>query len=432
MSDAPAVPERSQLRAVPAAAAAYQLAINALAAGAVGFSLWHNSITGMQLLTLAVLVGCAIVHNELARGTERRRSEVSGQGHVDMCSVWVFAGVLLLPMALVGVLLTLVYAHYQWRNPFVALHRRIFSVAVLVLSAQAAQGVLALIGGPGHLLTTGGSGSLTVVVAVVVLALAVYNGTDVGLLALRVKLYAAPGVTVRKVFGDPSKHMLEISTLFYGALLAFALAYSPALVVLAFPPVLMLHRSVLLKQVEEKSRKDAKTGLFNSEGWHHRADRERSRAIRSKEGFGVLMVDLDHFKRVNDTYGHVAGDAVLKAVANAISKEVRDYDSVGRFGGEEFVVLLPGMTEADGVGVAERIRHAVTQLAVEAPVEGTTTVIRNLSASIGVSTFPSAGEDLEPLLLAADAALYQAKNTGRNRVVGYTTLTKPVLTAVAA
>jgi diguanylate cyclase (GGDEF)-like protein len=234
------------------------------------------------------------------------------------------------------------------------------------------------------------------------------------------------------VFGDPSKHMLEISTLFYGALLAFALAYSPALVVLAFPPVLMLHRSVLLKQVEEKSRKDAKTGLFNSEGWHHRADRERSRAIRSKEGFGVLMVDLDHFKRVNDTYGHVAGDAVLKAVANAISKEVRDYDSVGRFGGEEFVVLLPGMTEADGVGVAERIRHAVTQLAVEAPVEGTTTVIRNLSASIGVSTFPSAGEDLEPLLLAADAALYQAKNTGRNRVVGYTTLTKPVLTAVAA
>jgi diguanylate cyclase (GGDEF)-like protein len=429
MSDAPAVPERSQLRTVPAKAAVYQLAIDALAVVAVGFSLWHNSITGAQLVTLAVLVGCAIVHNELARGTERRRSEVSGQGHVDMCSVWVFAGVLLLPVALVGVLLVLVYAHYQWRNPFVALHRRIFSVAVLVLSAQAAQVVLTLlIGGAGHLLT---GGSLTFMVAVVVLALAVYNGVDVGLLALRVKLYAAPDVTVRKVFGDPSKHMLEISTLFYGALLAFALAYSPALVVLAFPPVLMLHRSVLLKQVEEKSRKDSKTGLFNSEGWHRNASRERSRAMRAKEGFGVLMVDLDHFKRVNDTYGHVAGDAVLKAVADAISHEVRDYDSVGRFGGEEFVVLLPGMDETDGVGVAERIRHAVTQLAVEAPVEGATTVIRNLSASIGVSTFPHAGDDLEPLLLAADAALYEAKNTGRNRVVGYTKLSKPVL-AVAA
>jgi len=89
------------------------------------------------------------------------------------------------------------------------------------------------------------------------------------------------------------------------------------------------------------------------------------------------------------------------------------------------------MTEDDGVGVAERIRHAVTQLAVEAPVEGRTTVIRNLSASIGVSTFPSAGDDIEPLLLAADAALYEAKNTGRNRVVSWTRLRKPVL-AIAA
>ena len=126
-----------------------------------------------------------------------------------------------------------------------------------------------------------------------------------------------------------------------------------------------------------------------------------------------------------------AGDAVLKAVADAISREVRDYDSVGRFGGEEFVVLLPGMSEDDGIGVAERIRHAVTQLVVEAPVEGDTTIIRNLSASIGVSTFPSAGEDVEPLLLAADAALYEAKNTGRNRVVSWTALAKPAL-AVAA
>ena len=430
MSSAPVVPERSQLRAVPVRAAVYQLVIDALAVAAVLLSAWESSISGAQVLTLGVLVVCAVVHNELARGTERRRSEVSGQGHVDMCSVWVFAGVLLLPMALVGLLLTLVYAHYQWRNPFVALHRRIFSVAVLILSAQAAQAVLLLGGGAGHLLT-GGAGSLTAVVAVVVLALAVYNGTDVGLLALRVKLYAAPGVTVRKVFGDPSKHMLEISTLFYGALLAFALAYSPALVVLAFPPVLMLHRSVLLKQVEEKSRKDAKTGLFNSDGWHRRAARERSRAQRAGEGFGLLMIDLDHFKRVNDTYGHVAGDAVLKAVADAISGEVRDYDSVGRFGGEEFVVLLPGMSEQDGVGVAERIRHAVTQLAVDAPVNGSTTTIRNLSASIGVSVFPSAGQEVEPLLLAADAALYEAKNTGRNRVVSWTELAKPRLAVVA-
>ena len=419
--------ERGSLLTVPGRAMCYQLLIVLLA---IGIEVWSTATTTLdatQWMTLGVLVICAVVHNELARGIERGRREVSGPGHVDLCSVWLFAGALLLPMPLVGLLLVLVYGHYQWRSTFIALHRRVFSVSVLVLSALAAQQVLGLIGGPGHLF----GASVNTTVAVILLSLVVYTGADVALIATRVHLYRAPGVTVRKVFGDPSKHMLEISTLFYGSLLAFAVGYSPVLVVLAFPPVLMLHRSVLLKQVEEKAAKDSKTGLFNSEGWHRNASRERSRAMRAKEGFGVLMVDLDHFKRVNDTYGHVAGDAVLKAVADAISHEVRDYDSVGRFGGEEFVVLLPGMDEDDGVGVAERIRHAVTQLAVEAPVEGSTTVIRNLSASIGVSTFPHAGDDLEPLLLAADAALYEAKNTGRNRVVGYTKLSKPVL-AVAA
>jgi diguanylate cyclase (GGDEF)-like protein len=419
--------ERGSLLTVPVRAIWFQLLIVFAAVGIVSMSAAAMATTVTQWVTLAVLVACAVVHNELARGIERGRREASGPGHVDLCSVWLFAGALLLPLPLVGLLLVLVYGHYQWRSTFIALHRRIFSVSVLVLSALAAQQVLGLIGGPGHLFGP----SVSTTVAVILLALAVYTGVDVALIAARVHLYGAPGVTVRKVFGDPSKHMLEISTLFYGSLLAFAVGYSPALVVLAFPPVLMLHRSVLLKQVEEKASKDAKTGLFNSEGWHTRASRERSRAARANEGFGLLMVDLDHFKKVNDTYGHVAGDAVLKAVADAITGEVRDYDSVGRFGGEEFVVLLPGMSEDDGVGVAERIRHAVTQLVVEAPVEGRTTIIRNLSASIGVSTFPEAGDDIEPLLLAADAALYQAKNSGRNRVVASTALAKPVL-AVAA
>jgi diguanylate cyclase (GGDEF)-like protein len=419
--------ERGSLLTVPVRAIWFQLLIVVAAITAVGVSAVTTTPSPGNWLTLGVLVACAVAHNELARGIERSRREVSGPGHVDLCSVWLFAGALLLPLPLVGLLLVLVYGHYQWRSTFIALHRRIFSVSVLVLSALAAQQVLNLIGGPAHLFGP----SVTTTVGVILLALAVYNAVDVVLIATRVHLYRAPGVTVRKVFGDPSKHMLEISTLFYGSLLAFAVGYSPALVLLAFPPVLMLHRSVLLKQVEEKAAKDAKTGLFNSEGWHNRANRERSRAVRAKDEFGLLMIDLDHFKKVNDTYGHVAGDAVLKAVADAISKEVRDYDSVGRFGGEEFVVLLPGMTERDGLGVAERIRHAVTQLVVEAPVEGQTTTIRNLSASIGVSTFPSAGDDVEPLLLAADAALYQAKNTGRNRVVCHTDLSKPVL-AVAA
>jgi diguanylate cyclase (GGDEF)-like protein len=417
-----------ELWSLPRNGARYLLLVDAVGLALAVFGMFTVPVSGGDWLSFGVLLACAAAHNELARGIERARRQMENNAHVDLSSVWLFAGVLVLPMPLNVALIVLVYSHYWSRNPAVPLHRRIFGMAALVVSTQATMGVLTLIGGQGHLL---GGLPMPAVVAVIMAALLVYTGVDVALIAARVAIYRTPGITVRRVFGDPANHMLEISNLFYGAMVAFALSYSPALVVLSLPPVLVLHRSVLLKQVQEKARKDGKTGLFNSEGWHERAARERLRALRAKEGFGLLMVDLDHFKKVNDTYGHVAGDAVLKAVADAISGEVRDYDSVGRFGGEEFVVLLPGMTEDDGVGVAERIRHAVTQLAVEAPVEGRTTVIRNLSASIGVSTFPGAGDDIEPLLLAADAALYEAKNTGRNRVVSWTGLRKPAL-AVAA
>ena len=129
------------------------------------------------------------------------------------------------------------------------------------------------------------------------------------------------------------------------------------------------------------------------------------------------MLDVDHFKRVNDRFGHLAGDVVLKAVAEAISEHVRDYDSVGRFGGEEFVVLLPGATETDVLPVAERVRRAVMALEVEVATASGPRVVQGLSVSIGAAVYPSGGTVLERLLHVADSALYQAKNSGRNRVV---------------
>jgi diguanylate cyclase (GGDEF)-like protein len=131
----------------------------------------------------------------------------------------------------------------------------------------------------------------------------------------------------------------------------------------------------------------------------------------------VLMVDLDHFKRINDSYGHLAGDAVLKAVAGTITDAVRDYDSVGRFGGEEFVVLLPGIAHPDVLTIAERIRAAISELVVSVPLDEVDTTVSGLSASIGASMYPAAGNAVERLLHAADTALYQAKNSGRNKVV---------------
>jgi len=197
-----------------------------------------------------------------------------------------------------------------------------------------------------------------------------------------------------------------------------ALATLPGLAVLVVPPLLILHRGVLVRQLEFAATRDEKTGLFNTTGWHRLAVHELARAERANSQVGVLMVDLDHFKRVNDTYGHLAGDVVLKAVAVAISAEVRDYDAVGRFGGEEFVVLVSASDERDVFAVAERIRHAVARLEIGVSLGETgPTKIAGLSASIGIATYPEAGTVLQKVLHAADTALYQAKNTGRNKVV---------------
>jgi diguanylate cyclase (GGDEF)-like protein len=176
----------------------------------------------------------------------------------------------------------------------------------------------------------------------------------------------------------------------------------------------LLHRNVLLKQLEEAATKDEKLGIYNFIGWQAIAQRELERAQRTRDTtLGVLMVDLDHFKKVNDVYGHLAGDAVLKAVAATISGQIRGYDSVGRFGGEEFVVLLPGVSEREAVTAAERIRIAVTTVEVTEESD----LISGLSVSIGVALYPGAGTAIEKLISAADAALYRAKNGGRNQVV---------------
>jgi diguanylate cyclase (GGDEF)-like protein len=181
---------------------------------------------------------------------------------------------------------------------------------------------------------------------------------------------------------------------------------------------MLLHRHVLLKQLEIAAATDEKTGLLNTTGWHRLATRELARAGRTSGAtLGVLMIDLDHFKRINDTYGHLAGDVVLKEVAAAIGAAVRDYDSVGRFGGEEFVVLLPEVAETAVVVVAERIRTAISVLTVRVDLGDAPVLVTGLSASIGVATYPDAGTAVERLLASADAALYRAKSSGRNKVV---------------
>jgi diguanylate cyclase (GGDEF)-like protein len=177
----------------------------------------------------------------------------------------------------------------------------------------------------------------------------------------------------------------------------------------------------LLADLRHRSRHDGLTGLLNRRTMEETLLAQVQRSRRTGEPFTVLMLDLDHFKAINDRHGHAAGDRALKHTAAALKAELREVDALGRFGGEEFLVLMPGATADAARPVAERLR---TALLTDAPrMDGTTLF---LSASIGVAQWRGPSEEPSRLLMRADAALYRAKTRGRDCVVVETAEIAPV------
>ncbi len=166
------------------------------------------------------------------------------------------------------------------------------------------------------------------------------------------------------------------------------------------------------EELHQISITDGLTGLYNRKHIMELFAREKSRAQRSLNGLSVLMLDIDDFKKINDTYGHQVGDSVMRQLAGALVTSVRECDYVGRYGGEEFMVILPDSSVADAAITAERIRANVGNLQF---VEGQENF--SVTISIGVAGFPDHGENTESILGHADNALYQAKADGRNMVV---------------
>ena len=171
----------------------------------------------------------------------------------------------------------------------------------------------------------------------------------------------------------------------------------------------------LRTKLENQSIRDSLTGLFNRHFMQISLERELARAARRKLTLAVYMLDLDHFKKFNDTYGHAAGDMALKTIAEIFRSSVRTEDVACRYGGEEFTIMLPDMTPEIALERAESIRRAVANLRL--PFEGE--ILSGFSVSIGVAIYPTDAESADLLLSRADQSLYRAKRSGRNQVVAY-------------
>ena len=164
-------------------------------------------------------------------------------------------------------------------------------------------------------------------------------------------------------------------------------------------------------QLWEMAVTDSLTGLYVRRYFIVKLQEELHRAERYNKGFSIVMADLDRFKNVNDSYGHTAGDRVLKLVAKFLQKNIRDVDILSRYGGEEFVFLLPEADKEEAYTVSERLRRKLSQLQFDD--------LPGITISLGIASYPDDSDDIDRLIKKADAALYTAKQSGRNKVVVY-------------
>ncbi|HEX5493855.1 MAG TPA: GGDEF domain-containing protein [Mycobacteriales bacterium] len=404
------------LWALPRRALAYVLVVDAAATATVLACLLAYPPARVDLTGAGWLLLCAGLGIEGSHWVERLRERHGDAPYKDLHAVWTVTAALVLRP---GTAVLFVLGLYGWTWVRVMrrgrTHRWTFSAATVVLGVAAAGLVYRRAVGP----TAWRHGLLAD-------PLAPLAGLAAGVLSVACNVALVAGIVLltdraagprRALGGGWRGQGLEATAVCLAILVSVGFALSRWLVLLALPVLLLLQRTLLLAQFQAAARTDPKTGLPNATWWHEVARREFDRARRFGEQVAVLVADLDRFKRINDRYGHLAGDVVLRRVADTFAAQVREYDVVGRFGGEEFVVVLPSTGPDQARHIAERLRHAVATLDLQ--VQNTTTrrsQVTELTVSIGLASYPEHGQNLDDLLRAADAALYAAKSAGRNQV----------------
>ncbi len=339
-----------------------------------------------------------------------------GQGAMvrDFLTVWVLPVAILLPPVYAMVTPIPLLVLTQWRVHRGVVYRRAFTAAAIGLAYGAASLVFHAI--PSWLAGEApgtGRHALTWTAAVAGCEIIGWLGHHI-LLVGAVKL-SDPTARLADLVLNREALQADFAQIDLGIVVTVVVAVQPALAIFAVPTVLLARRFMMHAQLLAKSRIDTKTGLLNAATWESEAAAEISRAIRTRSPLSVALIDIDHFKAVNDTYGHLVGDKVLRALSDALREQLRAYDLAGRFGGEEFVILLPQTKEADAFTIAERLRAHVAGMSVPVGDGARSATFVRLTVSVGVAALEAAGGEVADLLTAADAALYVAKQTGRNK-----------------
>ncbi|MDP9091646.1 MAG: GGDEF domain-containing protein [Actinomycetota bacterium] len=360
-------------------------------------------LSARALGQLLLLFALSAVYAEATDRIDRfRRFLGSDRAWTNTTSVWSFAAVLILPAGAAAILVAAVYLHSlirSRRHQSARPHRLIYTAATMVLATLAAATVY-------DKLTPELPADRSQLAWGVILAIVCFHAVNQGLVA-GVLYLATDAPSIRSVLITRNDLALEMATLVIGVMTAQTVLLNPWLTPLVLVLVAVLYRCALVEQLRVDATTDAKTGLLTPAAWRDLAESTLQRAAREHQPVGLLMIDLDHFKLINDTHGHLAGDRVLAAVARSLRHELRGYDAVGRFGGEEFAVLLDNIDVAKATTVAERLRTSIAEIGV---------VDARITVSVGVAHSLATARSLTELISDADAALYQAKALGRNRI----------------
>jgi diguanylate cyclase (GGDEF)-like protein len=366
---------------------------------------FHFRLTDIALF--AALLGVGAFTVEMAR----RAGESAGVVK-DVYAVWELPIVFLLP-GLYGLIVPAIRLTFtQWRVKRAPVYKRVYTAASIGIAYGCARLVYVslLPGGwqPRNYLMSHTVMWLLAAAAGAVTQWAINQGLILGAVKLE-----HPADAVRNQLFAREKLHNDATELCAALLVALGMTVSSFTLIIALPLATLLQRSFRHTQLLNEARADAKTGLLNAATWEREAQAEVARAVRTFSPLAVILLDLDRFKLINDTHGHLVGDEVLRKIAATMADVLREYDLAGRFGGEEFVVLLPQTRAPDALRIAERLRAHIARL----PIAGPGGEPISVTVSLGVAALDAgSSRELHELVAAADAALYRSKASGRDQV----------------